>query len=155
MFSFSEILDMAVQIEKNGERIYLAAVDHTGDAGLKQLLEWMAQEEKHHAKWFEELKQNSSILSGDESIKEMSEALVRDYLGDQAFSLKDVDFSRVTDSDELIGIFIEFEEDTLVFYNLLVAFVPDESIKEKIRKIIAEEEAHVQKLSELIGIAPE
>lgn len=155
MFSFSEIIDMAVQIEKNGERIYLAAVDHTGDAGLKQLLEWMAQEEKHHAKWFEELKQNASILSGDESIKEMSEALVRDYLGDQAFSLKDVDFSRVTDSDELIGIFIEFEEDTLVFYNLLVAFVPDESIKEKIRKIIAEEEAHVQKLSELTGTAPE
>ena len=155
MFSFSEIIDMAIQIEKNGERIYLAAVEHTDDAGLKELLEWMAQEERHHAKWFEEFKQKSSFLSEKESIKKMSEALVRDYLGEQAFSLRDVDFSRVKDSDELIGIFIEFEEDTLVFYNLLVAFVPDESIKKKIREIIAQEEAHVQKLSELAGIAAE
>lgn len=46
---------------KNGERIYLAAAEYTNNAGLKQLLEWMAQEERHHAKWFKELKQKSSL----------------------------------------------------------------------------------------------
>ena len=29
MFSFHEIIDMATQIEKNGERIYQAAMHHT------------------------------------------------------------------------------------------------------------------------------
>ena len=151
MFSFEEVIDMAVQIEKNGEKVYLAAIGHTDDIKLKQMLEWMAHEERHHAKWFEDLKQKSGIFGDDTSLKEMRDALVRDYLGGQTFSLKEVDFSRVKNSDELIRIFIEFEKDTILFYDLLVAFVPDEGIKEKIRKIIAEEETHVRKLSELIS----
>lgn len=150
VFSFEEVIDMAVQIEKNGEKVYLAAVDHTDNPRLKQLLEWMAEEERHHAKWFEGLKQKSGILSDNEALKEMSEALVRDYLGGQTFSLKEVDFSLVAGTDELIRIFIEFEKDTILFYDLLVAFVTDDAIKEKIRAIISEEETHVETLKSFI-----
>ncbi len=142
---------MAIQLEKNGEQVYLAALDHIDDAGLKQLLKWMAEEERHHAKWFADLKGAVGILDENESIKEMNDALVRDYLGDQAFSLKEVDFSRVKDTNELIRIFIEFEKDTILFYDILISFVPDESTKEKIRHIITEEEAHVEKFKELIN----
>ncbi|MEZ4576988.1 MAG: ferritin family protein [Desulfobacterales bacterium] len=95
MFSFREIIDMATQIEKNGERIYQAAMHHTHDNGLKELLQWMADEEAHHASWLGELAGQSDLLVNDESLKEMSDALVRDYLKDQAFSLKDVDFSAI------------------------------------------------------------
>lgn len=150
MFSFSEIIDMAIQLEKNGEQVYLAALDYVDDAGLKQLLEWMAQEERNHAKWFADLKEVVGILDDTESLKEMNDMLVRDYLGDQAFSLKEVDFSLVNDPNELIRIFIEFEKDTILFYDILISFVPDESIKEKIRHIITEEESHIKKLTELI-----
>jgi len=138
LFSFSEVIDLAVQIEKNGEQTYLTAMDHITDLGLKQLLEWIAAEENHHAKWFADLKAAAEIIEDDESIREMNETLVRDYLGDQSFSLKEVDFSIVKDPSELIQIFIEFEKDTILFYDILVAFVPDESTKEKIRHIIAE-----------------
>ena len=151
LFSFSEVLDMAIQLEENGEQVYRAALDHIDDAGLKQLLEWMAEEERHHAKWFTDLKETVGILDDNESLKEMNEALVRDYLGDQTFSLKEVDFRLVKDPNELIRIFIEFEKDTILFYDILISFVPDESTKEKIRQIIAEEEAHVEKLNELIN----
>ena len=150
MFSFSEVFDMAIQLEKNGEQVYLAALDHTDDAGLKQLLEWMAEEERLHAKLFTELKGAAVYIADNESLREMNDALIRDYLGDQIFSLKEVDFSQVKDSNELIGIFIEFEKDTILFYNILISFMSDESTREKIRHIIAEEEAHVEKLNELI-----
>ena len=150
MFSFSEIIDLAIQIEKNGEQTYLAAIDHIEDPGLKQLLEWVAKEEQHHAQWFADLKATAGILDDDEALKEMNETLVRDYLGDQTFSLKEVDFSLIKDSNELIRIFIEFEKDTILFYDILIAFVPDESTKEKISHIIAEEEAHVEKFRELL-----
>lgn len=155
MFSFSEVIDMAVQIEKNGEQTYLAALDHIHDAGLKQLLEWIAEEERRHAKWFADLKGTFDILDENETIQEMNETLVRDYLGDQAFSLKEVDFSIVTDPNELIQIFIEFEKDTILFYDILISFVPDESVKEQIRHIISEEEAHVKKFRELLDAEPE
>jgi len=150
LFSFSEVIDLAVQIEKNGEQTYLTAMDHIDDAGLKQLLKWIAEEESLHAKWFADLKATSGILDDDEVIREMNETLVRDYLGDQTFSLKEVDFSRVKDSNELIRIFIEFEKDTILFYDILIAFVPDESTKGKIRHIIAEEEAHIEKFRALL-----
>jgi rubrerythrin len=150
LFSFSEVIDLAVQIEKNGEQTYLAAIDHIEDPGLKQLLEWIAQEERHHAKWFADLKVTAGILDDDESLKEMNETLVRDYLGDQTFSLKEVDFNLVKDSNELIRIFIEFEKDTILFYDILIAFVPDEATKDKISHIIAEEETHIEKFRELL-----
>ncbi len=127
MFSFSEIIDLAIQIEKNGEQTYLAAIDHIEDPGLKQLLEWVAKEEQHHAQWFADLKATVDIIDENESIQEMNETLVRDYLGDQTFSLKEVDFNLVKDSNELIRIFIEFEKDTILFYDILISFVPDES----------------------------
>jgi rubrerythrin len=151
LFSFAEIIDMAVQIEKNGERIYQAAIHHTNDEGLKEMLQWMADEESSHAAWFGKLAEKDPFIPDDASLKEMSDALVRDYLKDQAFSLKDVDFSAVANTDELIGIFIEFEKDTILFYDLLVAFVPDEAIKTEIRAIIKEEETHAQKLRALIS----
>lgn len=55
MFSISEVIDMAVQLEKNGEWICRSAMDYVSDAGLKQLLEWMAEEENRHAKWLSSL----------------------------------------------------------------------------------------------------
>jgi len=114
---------MAVQIEKNGEQTYLAALDHIHDAGLKQLLEWIAEEERHHAKWFADLKGTFDILDENETIQEMNETLVRDYLGDQAFSLKEVDFSKVGRINDLIYIFIEFEKDSILFYEMLLPFI--------------------------------
>jgi rubrerythrin len=150
LFSFSEVIDMAVQIEKNGEQTYLAALAHIDDAGVKGLLEWMAEEERLHAKCFTELKETVGVIDDNESLQEMNETLVRDYLGGQSFSLKEVNFSIITDSNELIRIFIEFEKDTILFYDILISFVPDESAKEKIRLIIAEEETHVEKLKELL-----
>ena len=154
MFSFSEVIDMAIQIEKNGEQTYLAAMDHIKSRGLKELLAWMANEERRHAKWFGDLKATAHILENDASLREMNAALVRDYLGDQVFSLQTVDFSRVKDPDALIRIFIEFEQDTILFYDILIAFVPDESVRAEIRRIITEEESHVEKLTAFIAAEP-
>ena len=154
MFSFSEVIDMAVQIEKNGEQTYLAALDHIHDAGLKQLLEWIAEEERHHAKWFADLKGTFDILDENETIQEMNETLVRDYLGDQAFSLKEVDFSKVGRINDLIYIFIEFETDSILFYEMLLPFIRDEDTLAQLYKIIAEENGHVYQLRELIESEP-
>jgi len=141
---------MAVQLEKNGEQIYLNAVDQTNDPGLKQLLKWMAGEERRHAQWFSEL--NNPIIGDDddEILKDMSDALVDDFIHGQTFSLKEVDFSLITHQNELIQTFIEFEKDTILFYTILIPFVKDAYTIKELNRIIAEEETHIQKLTELI-----
>ena len=133
---------MAVQFEKNGEQIYLNAIDQTNDPELKHLLKWMAGEERQHAKWFSEL--NNSIIDdeNDEILKDLSDALISDFIKGQAFSLKEIDFSIITQPDELIQTFIEFEKDTILFYTILIPFIKNDPTIKKLNRIIAEEETH-------------
>ena len=53
MFTIEEILELAIKIEKNGEAVYLMAIEKWGNSSLSSLLEWMADDEVRHARWFE------------------------------------------------------------------------------------------------------
>jgi len=151
VFSTSEILDLAVRIEKNGEAVYRQAADKISNPELVALLTWMADEEVKHASWFSELKSKLSMASDNPFIEEMSHELFDDLLGEKNFSHKDVDFDRVQNVDELMAIFIEFEKDSVLFYEVLESFIEDETTLENLRKIIAEENEHITKLQQYIG----
>jgi rubrerythrin len=150
MFSAYEILDIAVKLEKNGEKVYREAMDQTGDQSLKELLKWMAEEEVKHAEWFSEFKSEVELAENHHLIKEMSGDLVSEFVGEQSFSLKEVDFSAIKDSRALIEVFIEFERDTILFYEMLESFIIDEETSEKLNRIMDEEKDHISKLQELL-----
>ena len=46
----------------------------------------------------------------------------------------------------MIATFIEFEEDTILFYRMLETFIQDESALQELNEIVAEEERHIEKL---------
>ena len=48
MFSLKDIIDIAVQIEQNGERVYRNAAGKIEDPSLRSLLQWLADEETQH-----------------------------------------------------------------------------------------------------------
>jgi rubrerythrin len=150
MFSAYEILDIAVKLEKNGEKVYREAMGQTGDLALKELLKWMADEEVKHAEWFSELKGEVELNEDHRLIREMSGDLVSEFVGEQSFSLKDVDFSAIKDTRELIEVFIEFERDTILFYEMLESFIIDQETGEKLNRIMDEEKDHITKLQELL-----
>ncbi|MBN2419484.1 MAG: rubrerythrin, partial [Deltaproteobacteria bacterium] len=56
MFSLGEIIDLAIQVEKNGEKSYRKAQKEVKDRNLASVLEWLADDEKEHEKWFHDLK---------------------------------------------------------------------------------------------------
>jgi rubrerythrin len=148
MFSAYEILDIAVKLEKNGEKVYREAMDQTGDLSLKELLKWMADEEVKHAEWFSELKSEVELNENHHLIRELSGDLVSEFVGEQSFSLQDVDFSAIKGTRELIEVFIEFERDTILFYKMLESFIIDEETGEKLNRILDEENDHISKLQE-------
>jgi rubrerythrin len=103
MFSVNEILDMAIQLEKNGESVYRNAVDKVKDPDLVSLLKWMADEEANHRHWFLEVKKNVETHSINPFMAEMSRQVFGGILGDKSFSHRHVDFSGVDRADDLIG----------------------------------------------------
>ena len=150
MFSVHEILDLAIQLEKNGESVYRNAVDKVTKPDLVSLLIWMADEEARHKRWFSEVKKNFETQSINPFMEEMGRQVFGGMLGEKSFSHREVDFSRVDRLDDLIGIFIEFEKDTILFYETLIPFIEDNDILENIAKIIAEENSHIKKLQDFI-----
>ena len=151
MFSANEILDLAIKLEKNGELVYRDAIEKVSNPELIRLLEWMADEEVKHANWFAELKLKLDQKSANPFMEKMSRELFDDLLGDKNFSLKDVDFSLVSEIDDLIAIFIEFEKDSVRFYQVLEPFIGDPVSLESLKKIIDEENCHIKRLQELMG----
>ncbi len=151
MFFANELLDMAIKLEKNGEAVYRDAIEKVSKPELVSLLEWMAAEEVKHADFFSDLKLKIETERENPFMAEMSHELFDDLLGDKNFSLKEIDFSSIENSDELIAIFIEFEKDSVIFYKVLEPFVEDLVALEQLKKIIDEENRHIQHLQEFIG----
>jgi rubrerythrin len=150
LFSATELLDLAIKLEKNGEAAYRDAIAKVSKPELVSLLEWMADEEVKHASFFSDLKLDLETKRDNPFIEEMSRQLFDDLLGEKNFSLKEVDFSSLDSADDLIAVFIEFEKDSIIFYEVLEPFVEDPAAREQLRRIIAEEYRHIQQLDEYI-----
>lgn len=150
MFTAHDVLDIAIQLEKNGEKTYLDAIAQTSVTQLKSLLEWVAGEERNHARWFRRLKDR--LIEGEDHhlIAEMSRALVEDIIQGRAFSLEEVDFTTVDTPEKMILTFIGFEEDTVAFYEFLKSFVQDPIVGKQLDQIIIEEQKHIAQFRNLL-----
>ena len=150
MFTIKEILDIAIKIEKNGEAVYRDAIKKTSVSSLDPVLEWMADEEVDHAKWFSDLKEKLETDTESLFVQEIPPQILKDIIGEQSFSLKEIDFSQVDRVEDLIDIFIQFEKDSILFYEMLQSFIQSEETLSQLNQIIAEEKGHIEKLSEFM-----
>jgi rubrerythrin len=151
MFSTQEILDLAIRLEKNGESVYRQAVAEVSEPELVSLLQWMADEEVKHARWFSELKHKSKIQASNLFMAEMSREVFADFLGEKSFSHQDVDFAKIDQVSDLVAVFIEFERDTILFYETLKPFIENKDTLTNLDKIIAEEHEHIAKLHQFLA----
>ena len=150
MFSIQEILDLAIRLEKNGESVYRNAVDKVSKPDLTSLLVWMADEEVKHAKWFSDLKQKLVTDSINPFMEEMGREIFTDLLGEKSFSHREVDFTKMGQVHDLIATFMEFEQDTVLFYETLKPFIEDNETLKHLEKIIAEENNHITTLHKFL-----
>ncbi len=151
MFTAHEILDLAIQLEENGEAVYREAAGQASNADIRELLLWMAEEEVKHTRWFTELKQEIQSRSFNPFMEEMSRKVFGGIMGDKSFSHREVNFAAIERTEDLIKIFIEFEKDTVIFYETLIPFIEDSHTLHYVTQIIAEENNHIKKLHELLA----
>ena len=150
MFSMGDIIDLAIQIEANAERVYRNALKIISDPALISILRWLADEEVEHAKWFRQLKTMTPSEIKDPAVEALGKSLLSDVLGRQSFSLKEADFSEISRLEDLLSLAIEFEKDKVIFYNMLRQFIEDDETLDFLEKIISAETQHIQELKKLV-----
>ena len=154
-FSGRELLEIAIQIEKNGFTFYANVARKVAEPKVIEVINWLAQEENSHIKRFEE------ILSGfkDEEL-DMPPAELEEY----TLYLKALADARVFPTElkareEAIGIkserdainlAIEFEKDSLLFLHAMKEMVPGEDVF-AVEELQREEMLHLKKLVALKG----
>ena len=148
MFSIREIVDMAIQLEKNAEIFYREALARVSTPTLKPILVCLADEEREHAEWFERLKRVLEEAKAGGEGGEISGAALRGLVGDQKFSLADVDLSKIESAEELIELAVEHEKDTILFYQMLQSFIQSPETIKELDEIIAQEDHHIKLLQE-------
>ncbi|MEJ2234809.1 MAG: ferritin family protein [Syntrophobacterales bacterium] len=148
MFSIREIIDMAIQLEKNAETFYRKALARVSTPILEPVLVCLADEERDHAEWFERLKRALEEAKASGEKGELDGEVLRSLVGDQKFSLAEVDLAEIESVEELIELAIEHEKDTILFYQMLQSFIDDPETNKELDEVIAQEEQHIKLLRE-------
>ena len=151
MFLTGDIIELAIHIEQNAEAVYRNALKKISDPKLVSILQWLADEEVTHAKWFRQLKQTVNTEVKDPAVEAMGKSILSDVLGSQSFSLKEADFSEMRRLEDLISLAVEFEKDKVLFYKMLRPFIEDSATLDFLENIIAEETHHIRQLSKLMN----
>jgi rubrerythrin len=149
MFTMDDLFDIATKIEKNGESVYIKATGKIKDQNLKSILKWMADEEASHAQWFADKKNSLHLEIEEIRLKKMVPQVFQEMMGDNTLGLEEIDFSEIKTVSNLLDTFIGFENDTVMFYELLETFIQEEKILGGLKNIILEEKSHIQKLESM------
>ena len=149
-FSMQEVIEMAVTTERSGQAFYQNASKLARESNLKELFQYLAEEEEKHLKTFQgfydTLKKKAEITPYNwEEAKLYLEALV----DSKFFSSPEKAINLVKEAkDEMEVIFaaIEFEKDTLLFFYQILDMIRSQE-QELVKKIIEQEKKHIQRLS--------
>jgi rubrerythrin len=151
VFNADEIFEMALQIERNGEKFYRDSAKKVRDSEAIDLLTKLADMEVEHQKIFRGMK--SALSAADKramTFDPNNEAGL--YLASLANTK--VFFEKDVDTSKLDGIFksaLAAEKDSIAFYLGMKDLVPTGSGKEKIKEIIKEEMRHIRILGERLA----
>ena len=110
----------------------------------------MANEEASHAKWFAGQKNSLSLEMDEARLKEMVPQALQEMIGDKTLSLNEVNFSKIKNVSQLMETFIGFENDTILFYELLEMFIEEDKVLNGLKKIILEEKKHIETLETMM-----
>jgi rubrerythrin len=151
LFKGSEILQVAIEIEKNGETFYSTMAESLRDERVKELFRFLAGEERKHTEDFERMLEPVGRYQPSESYPGEYEAYVK-ALADTRIFTREMDpkelAEKVKTEAEAIDMALGAEKESILFYVEMKRFVP-ESEHGVVDGIIEQERKHLMKLSNL------
>ncbi len=113
---------------------------------MAEVLAWMAEEEKHHAKWFSKLQSSKPLTPEQQEMELVGRTLLQEMVKGNPFLLDESELQNAKSVEEVIARSKIFELDTILFYEFLIGFLDDEEVIEQLRLIIEEERNHIKQL---------
>ena len=155
IFSGKEVLEIAIQIEKNGYTFYSQAAKKVTDKTARELIEWLAQEEKGHIGRFEDILSSFNPEELDMSTAELEEySLYLKALADARVFTTELKAKEAAMSIKsemaAIDMAIGFEKDSLLFLHGIKMMVKGTDAL-AVEELQREETLHLKKLVELKG----
>jgi rubrerythrin len=151
-FTVQEIIEIAIEIEKNGEEFYRIMAESSNTVPLRDLFNYLSAEENKHKQKFAEILKSA----GGYQISEIYYAT--EYMGymraiaDERVFTKDVSYidlaRELVSPKQAIDVAIAFEKDTIIFLHEMLDMF-DQYEKSAIEQLLAEERMHISKLAEL------
>lgn len=146
MFTIGDIRNIAIQIERNGEETYRNAAKAAKDPEVAKVLNWMADEEGRHAKWFSNLQSSIPLTAEQQEIEAVGRTLLQDMIKGNNFLLDENELQNAKSVEEVVAKSITFELDTILFYEFLIDFLDDKEAIIQLKTIIEEERNHINQL---------
>ncbi len=149
-FSMREVIEMAIATERSGQAFYQNASRLARENSLKELFQYLAEEEEKHLKTFQDfyntLKEKPEITPYNwEEAKLYLEALIDSKFfasPEEAINLA----KEAKDELEVINSAMNFEKETLLFFYQILEMIKSQE-QELVKKIIEQEKKHIQRLS--------
>lgn len=151
IFAGSEIVEIGIEIEKNGRDFYNTLVRQSKDIKAKENFEFLAKEEEKHIKVFQGILDSLEKYQPAESYPGEYFAYMNALAGEYVFTQKDKgkQLAEKTSGDkEAIDLGIGFEKDSIIFYEGMKKCVPEFDLK-VLDSLINQEQQHLRMLAEL------
>lgn len=151
-YAGSEVLRMAVEIEKKGKAFYDGVVAAVKDARTQDIFQYLADEEVKHEKLFTKMladvepQADGSPFDESEMTAYFRSLIDRKIFpdGDEGAAMK----QEMGNPSSAIRVALSFEKDAILFFHELLA-VTREAGKKSVEMVIAEEREHIRRILEL------
>ena len=151
--SLLEPFQIALSLEREGQRLFLEAAKNTSSKLARQTFEFLAKEEIKHIekiqKFYDALAQSGGEVLPDTEDSEADEKL--ESFNKMLESLND-DFKATTSDVDAYRMALEFEGGTEVFYEQKLAEADNPRLKKFYKWLIDEEEMHSRLLKSCLRL---
>jgi rubrerythrin len=150
IFDPSEIFQLAVRIEENGENFYRKMAEKFDDIEVKELFTFLANEEIGHKKFYNELLKEFKTYDPPSEYATEYYEFISTYADEVMFNTKDFEeySSKVTDIISALNFAIDSELHAVLYFSEMKHLVSQEK-RDIIDNIIEEERKHFVKLSNM------
>jgi len=151
IFSASEIVELGIEIEKNGRDFYQTVSEKSKNNKAAGIFQYLSREEKKHIEVFRGILNKIGQYEPQGLDADEYPAYMKDLAEKCIFTRKDqgqLIALAVTSDKEAVDKGIGFEKDSIVFYEGIKKTVPDYDRK-VVDELIVQEENHLKQLLDL------
>lgn len=151
IFAGSEIVELGIQIEKNGRDFYNTLAAQSKNPKAKEIFRYLAAEEEKHIIVFEKILENKDKYQPPQTYPgeyfAYMNALASEYVFTQENKGSQI-AKKIKSDKEATDLGIGFEKDSIIFYEGMKKAVPEYDQK-TVEELIIQEQGHLRKLVDL------